>query len=175
MLTLSSRYAGIDFATDQEARWAVFFMELELEWQYFRNGIPFGSAQQFGTPACFLICAKGSSDSPQHGGAVVLIRPLLLHGAEIEFGRQLAINGQREVMICCGVPTDDLVHRFTPDGVYEPPHPRGAERRPGRHGWDENEVPGMAWWRFCDDDVSQIIDAGSNALDAQVSLCAAGA
>lgn len=91
---LPTKYNGITFRSRLEARWAVFFDELRLEWEYEREGYDLGGIWYL--PDFWLVDVNMWAE----------VKPVEFSPEENELARQLNLGTGFPVLCLVGAPAD---------------------------------------------------------------------
>lgn len=92
---IETRYKGYRFRSRLEARWAVFFDALGIEWEYEKEGFDFGVIGRY-LPDFWLPQVQMWAE----------VKPTEPTKMEEEFMRQLAFQSGHSVLMLIGVPED---------------------------------------------------------------------
>lgn len=95
MKVIESVYGGVKFRSRLEARWAVFFDTLGIDWIYEPEGFVFDGGLRY-LPDFYL---------PEYdGGTYVEVKPVPLNELELKKAISLAENTNKYVVLAIGVP-----------------------------------------------------------------------
>lgn len=126
---LPTSYRNHSFRSRLEARWAVFFDQLEIRWEYEPEGF------QLSDGSCYL---PDFWLPTFEGGIYAEVKP---EGGDFSKARQLAMDTGRSVWLCEGVPDFRLWTVAAPDGsdwsgVPNTDEAFGEDRMYAEPGWD---------------------------------------
>jgi hypothetical protein len=111
---IETRYRGYRFRSRLEARWAVFFTNLSIDWQYEPQGFEMAAGERY-LPDLYL---------PHfNGGLYVEVKP---EGGDFEKAERFARSAHKQMFFAEGIPEDKGYRIITfsmdendPDGMIE--------------------------------------------------------
>lgn len=101
-------YNGYRFRSRLEARWAVFFDAMEIEYQYEPEGYDLGKNGWY-LPDFYLPIKKVNFDN---AGVFVEVKAFEPNDKEVLFAQSLANTTKNRVFIVCGDPYNAKIHTF---------------------------------------------------------------
>jgi hypothetical protein len=129
---IETRYKGYRFRSRLEARWAVFFDALRIEWEYEKEGFEPPDAGYY-LPDFWL--------PTFNGGMWAEVKPVRLNDEEEHKARLLCNNTDREVWLCVGVPDTRVYRVLTPPSSWSKDWPTEYEGVPNAdQAWGENRM-----------------------------------
>ena len=119
-------YKGFRFRSRLEARWAVFFDKLGIEWEYESQGFELADGTRY-LPDFFIYTSSYKNYKPGSGYWVEIKGPVATK-TEIEKMQKICINTDRSGYIFSGAPyPDNYVHCHHSGHISIRPNPRDDE------------------------------------------------
>lgn len=143
---IETRYKGYRFRSRLEARWAVFFDALGLEWQYEPEGFELPSGRYLPD---FLVTWPGRWDGEQ-SSFWCEVKPAPLDARERELCEQLVATTERECILLVGMPEPKAYTAISIDIDFNGPTPTDSTQDTEVLLWSGKRRP---WWTPFDDDV----------------------
>jgi len=108
MKAIETQYKGYRFRSRLEARWAVFFDALEIEWEYEKEGFDLGGEKYL--PDFWLKTVNMWAE----------VKPEVFNERESRLVYKLAAESKRAVLFLVGTPDDKPYSAAVPDGdIFE--------------------------------------------------------